>query len=129
MAVAVGGTVGLAALGFVGVGGLCKFAVDWWKISDKNEKMKAQQIEIQNYSSALEQLLRNLKEGKWRYADSVLAQLNFDPNFYKSVVTMVNSDIKYSKQEKKEFVNKFNAIELRLEKMANRAKQKKEEEL
>lgn len=129
MAVAVGGTAGLAALGFIGIGGLCKFAVDWWKISNKNEEMKTQQIKIKNYSSALEQLLTNLRKGKWKNADSVLAQLNFDPNFYKAVVTMVNSDIKYSEQEKIEFKKDFKDIESELEEMINKNKPKKEGEL
>jgi len=117
LTLATAGVLGVGALGAVGIGGACYSAMSWWKSSTKSEQLKKHDIEIQNYSSALKQLLEDTQEGKWKYADSVLAQLNFDPEYYNTQVLMVDSRIKYTEEAKKEFNQIFKTIETKLRQM------------
>ena len=105
------GTFGSLAIGAVGLGGICYSAVSWWNSSNRNKQIETHRIEIENYADALKQLLGHVQKGNWKYADSVLAQLNFDPKDYGTSVTMTNSGIKYSKLLEKEFNKKFKELE------------------
>lgn len=107
LALATGGALGGAVIGFLGIGGLCRSAVSWWKDSDRDKKMKQHWIEIQNYASSLEQLLDRIKNEDWREADSVLAEMDFTPDSYKAVVAMINSDVEYTDKLKRRFAQKF----------------------
>ncbi len=127
LALAVGGTVTMTVVGAVAVGGLCHSAMSWWRGSNEEKQMKKHWIEVQNYASTMEQLLTHIKKGNWRFADSVLALMNFDPNFYKAVVTMVNSEIEYSAKSKKDFNKKFKELENILVSMVNKNKKVKKE--
>ena len=114
------GTFGSLAIGAVGLGGICYSAVSWWNSSNRNKQIETHRIEIENYADALKQLLGHVQKGNWKYADSVLAQLNFDPKDYGTSVTMTNSGIKYSKLLEKEFNKKFKDLENDLTKMVGK---------
>ena len=113
-------------IGFLGIGGLCRSAVSWWKDSDRDKKMKKHWMEIQNYASSLEKLLDKVKNGDWQEADSVLAQMDFAPDSYKAVVAMINSSVEYLDKLKRRFAQIFNDLKGNLTQIVNQTKPRRE---
>ena len=110
------GAVGLVAAGGAGLlFQLAGIAVDLFQVSSRSKKTDEDLIKVKNYASVIESLLTNIESGNWKYADSVLAQVNSDPEAYEGVVNMLSSKINYSKDEKSEFEGRFNKLKLILD--------------
>ena len=126
LTLATGGTITVTVVAAVALGGLGHSAMSWWRGSKEEKQMRKHWIEVQNYASTIEQLLTHIKNGDWKFSDSVLAQLNFDSDFYKAVVTMVDSNIEYSTETKKNFERKFKKLAETLNEIINNKNATKE---
>ena len=106
---------GAAVIGGGTSAGIADAVVDWFQVSSRSKKADEDLIKVKNYASVIESLLTNIESGNWKYADSVLAQVNSDPEAYEGVVNMLSSKINYSKDEKSEFEGRFNKLKLILD--------------
>ena len=68
----------------------------------------------------------NINNENWRNADSVLAQMNCDIDSYKTVVSMINSNIVYSDKSKCLFAETFKKLKNNMTRIVNQNRQWKE---
>ena len=90
-------------------------------VQSSNEFKESQKslIGVRNYASVIESLLNHVENGDWEQADSVLAKINSAPETYGGVVSMLNSQISYSREQKAAFEKMFKKLEDKLKNILN----------
>lgn len=76
-----------------------------------------------NALMAMECLLRLIDRKNWKQGDSILIQINSNPNYPTAVPTVIKSGINYSDKEKKCFPKAFEKLKTELEKILENNKE------
>ena len=81
------------------------------------EECKKLYVEKENALSAMKDLITHIERKNWEQGDSILIQINSNPNYPTAVPTIINSGINYSNEEIKKFPESFETLRQNLEKI------------
>lgn len=81
------------------------------------EECKKLYVEKENALSAMKDLITHIECKNWEQGDSILIQINSNPNYPTAVPTIINSGVNYSNEEIKKFPESFETLRQNLEKI------------